>query len=304
MTTSSKIIIDKDQSRSLARATAKIEELERKLRESEVDLQAECEALYQQHSLLKELCEKERQENAKLKEDIEEGSRHRKQLERVVQFLRTRADEAKLETLNLQKEYSPTQEKEQALAEVQKLQAELLKQTELTGKLQEEFNAIGEERIRLERSKEALQTAVEEKEQALRLAQQHLAKKMKEAAYFNERCEETLKRANELQQALIESQAKLGTSQQNLELQISNERRVQEQLRDSLKTVEAQAKKWEEKYFQLHEKFQELDMRNRSLQGLEERHHQLQMILANLGTVVGNPGSSPYKDPPRDHHWH
>lgn len=292
------IASEQQQARSLAKALVRIEELENKLRDKEKDAEAECDALQQQHNVLRELCEKDRttlkpmqEENVRLKEELEEGKRHQKQLERVVQFLRQRADAAKLESISLKKEFHEIQETSSSLAR-QAVNADDLSKKVIEEKQNKE-TALAEVQ-KLQQTLETMQGALEEKEHALRLAQQHLAKKIKEAAYFNEKSEDAIKRINELQTALIDSQASSAAIQQNIDLQISNERRIQEQLKESLRSSEMQAKKWEEKYFQLHEKFQEVDMRNRSLQGLEERHHQLQMLLNNLTAVMGNP-ISPYR---------
>lgn len=341
---------DHDQSPALLLAMKRVQELEHTLEDSQ-ELAEECLLLQQQHAVLRELCEKERansqifqEEIDALKKTIEENQRHRQQLERVIQFLRERAEGSKLEALTLQKDFHEAheilvtstkqlEEEKQARQEFHEetlalqSQFEQLKSQILSGKQQQEnfdqtiatlsqsqqdllyqsehlkseLAACQQDRDQFETDLLRYKTAFEEKEQNLKLAQQHLAKKIKEASYFSEKYEEARQQITDLQHNLLESQVKVSSLQQGTDLQLDHERRIQEQLKENLHNAEALAKKWEDKYFQLHDKFQEIDSQNRTLKSLEERHMQLMMLFNNMSTFIGTPNSSIMQAPNPDH---
>lgn len=87
-----------EQSKTIVLALKKAEELEKSLHEN----QAECAALQKQVLAIKERYEKEAENSNKLQSALDEAQRQRQQFERVIFFLRSRTEEAKLETLSLQ----------------------------------------------------------------------------------------------------------------------------------------------------------------------------------------------------------
>lgn len=148
--------------------------------------------------------------------------------------------------------------------------------------LQNDRSELQHARIELQNAKNAL----EEREQNFKFAQQHLAKKMKDASYFSDKVEEQKIQISELQKSLVESQAKAAILQQGVDNQIQHEKHIQDQLKETMKTSENQAKKWEEKYFQLHDKWQEAESQLKNLKSLESRHNQMQALLGNLGSLM------------------
>ncbi|MBA3957314.1 MAG: hypothetical protein H0X51_02805 [Parachlamydiaceae bacterium] len=143
-----------------------------------------------------------------------------------------------------------------------------------------------QEKQQLDSALTHLKFAVEDKERDVRLAQQHLAKKMKEVSHFSDKAEELKEQVNDLQRAHTEAQTKIATLQQGVEIQQQHERRIQEQLKETAKNADAQAQKWEAKYFQLHDKWQETETTLNNLKAIEERHNQMQMLLTNLGSII------------------
>jgi len=115
-------------------------------------------------------------------------------------------------------------------------------------------------------------------EARLKMAQQHLAKKVKETALMNGQLEEQKALNIDLQNLAAQFQAKASDLQNTLEVQLQQEKKLQEQLT-----------KWEEKYFHLYDRWEDTEARNKELKKLEERHHQLQNLLNNLGSVMGAP---------------
>lgn len=139
----------------------------------------------------------------------------------------------------------------------------------------------------LHQEKKLLEETVEGRELDTKAAQQHLAKKLKETAILSEKNEEQRSQIIQLQTALADSQSKMYSLQNTFEIQLQHERRLQEQTDDHLKAAELQANKWEGKYFQLQDKYQELEKQNRELKVYEEKQTQAQALLSSLGVVMG-----------------
>lgn len=76
--------------------------------------------------------------------------------------------------------------------------------------------------------------------------------------------------------------------QANVDLYQRQEKRLQEQLHEALKGNEGQVAKWEEKYFSMYDKWQESENKICELKKFEEKHQQMQSLLANLGNFMGS----------------
>lgn len=248
-----------------------------------------------------------------------------KQLESVIQFLRSKAETAHLETKQLQEDFQKThsdmasfsqqcQEKEERIAALQieleseknahaenaaelltiqqqwkQLQDNILASQNQIGQLNEEMNhqrKLYEDNIRISNA------TLEEKDQEIKAAQQHLARKLKELSLLGEKQEDQQRFIAELQKVSNEAKAKNAELQTTFQAQLDQEKRLRELLQDSSKTTEAQIKKWEEKYFQIYDRWQEAESRNRDLRLLEEKYVQMQALLSNLGALAGAPVSS------------
>lgn len=120
----------------------------------------------------------------------------------------------------------------------------------------------------LEERTARIETHQREHDFEIRTAHQHLAKKVKETALLSEQVEELKIRLLEYQKAK------------------ENEKRLDEKLQESRRQFEEQSSKWEEKYFKLCERLQEAEARNKELHALEEKHNQMQALLANLGNFM------------------
>ena len=130
---------------------------------------------------------------------------------------------------------------------------------------------------------------IEDSEDRIKVAQQHLAKKVKEATVFNERLEESRNQITDAQAVINNFKAKIKDLQDQLQRQDTQEKSLQELLNQSIKSAESQVGKWEEKYFKMHEKWQKSDKRNKDLEKLEEKYHKMQSLLSNLGNYVSSP---------------
>lgn len=245
-----------------------------------------------------------------------------KQLEHVIQFLRSKAETAHLEAkqlqADLQKTHSDaatiTQQCHEKNEQIETLHKELEKEKlahidtanellsiqqqwkhmqnvvstahnhveEVKGTEKQKYHALEEEHYNAKR-------LIEEKEHEIRIAQQHLGKKIKELAILNEKHEEAQKYTLEQQKALNESRFKLNAFQINLDTHIEQEKKLQEQILEMTKAAEIQTKKWEEKYFQMLEQIKQLELHNKELKNVEEKYAQMQSLLNNLGSIVSTP---------------
>ena len=128
-----------------------------------------------------------------------------------------------------------------------------------------------------------LRDALKEKEAELSQAQQHLGKKVKEAAILDTKNNEQRTYSESLQQTVTQQKIKIAELQTSLELHSQQQKKIEEQLQEGAKSHEFQLSKWEEKYFLLYEKWQKAETRVKEMENLEEKQKHLQGLLANLG---------------------
>ena len=180
--------------------------------------------------------------------------------------------------------------------EVRKRAEQQVSQLEIYAKEQEthlqehiqHMHLLEREKQSVETEREQLRNYLEECEARLKVAQQHLAKKVKEATLLSERVEEQQVSLADFVQTIELQKTQTGQLQADLDLYQKQEKRLQEQLHDALKATESQVAKWEEKYFRMYDNWQESETRIRELKKLEEKHHQMQSLLSNLGSFMGN----------------
>jgi chromosome segregation ATPase len=155
----------------------------------------------------------------------------------------------------------------------------------------QEFDAqmqvLHQEKQTLEADRDQFKTLLEESETRLKIAQQHLAKKVKEAAVLSEKVEEQQTHLSDLTQNVEHQKTHLVQLQASLDMYQKQEKCLQDQLHSALKGTESQVSKWEEKYFRMYDKWQESENRIRELKKFEEKHHQMQSLIANLGNFMG-----------------
>lgn len=126
-------------------------------------------------------------------------------------------------------------------------------------------------------------------ESQVKIAHQHLAKKMKDMSALLEKLEEQKIQISELQSTLSESNNRCNESQSRLQVYEQQEMVLQDKFESNLKAAEFQITKWEEKYSQMHAKWQHVETQNKELRALEEKHMQIQLMLNNLGAIMRMP---------------
>lgn len=226
-------------------------------------------------------------ENDNLKHAYTESQQHGKQLERTAHFLRERGEEAQLEVKQLTEEFQSLNVRFQAIQEACAAAETAHKQAaQENDQLRTDLNSLNQQKQQFDTHLNNVQQANQDNERSLKLAQHHLAKKMKEVAVLSEKLEEQRHQIVELKHTVSEMHAKATSSQEHFALQLQHEQRLQEQLQEVLRNNELQVKRWEENYFQLYAKCQEAEAQNKSLRALEEKQHQIQALLASMGSIV------------------
>lgn len=132
-----------------------------------------------------------------------------------------------------------------------------------------------------------------DREAEIRLAQQYLAKRVKEATLLSEKNDLLSQQLAEMRKETTSHQSKAMDLQLTLEKQLQNERQLQEQFSESLKLTETKVGHWESKYLQAYEKWQETEAKNNALRALEEKQNQMQALLLNLSALSGSVSSTP-----------
>lgn len=169
---------------------------------------------------------------------------------------------------------------EVAAAKAEKQEVERLLDREKGEKAEREDNlgALGKQIQAIRSQLEQSERKAEEKEQEAVEAQQHLAKKVREASLLSEKVEEKHRTSERLQEEIVDYKMKLSESQALLEKE-----------QDKAEHAAQQMEAVEKKYFRTHEKLQKVEAEVRELRKVEEKHQQMQQLLSNLGTVIGQP---------------
>lgn len=169
---------------------------------------------------------------------------------------------------------------EVAAAKAEKQEVERLLDREKGEKAEREDNlgALSKQ-IQLIRSQlDKSEKRAAEKEQEAIEAQQHLAKKVREASLLSEKVEEKHRLSERLQEEIVDYKMKLSEAHAMLEKE-----------QDKAEHAAQQMEAVEKKYFRTHEKLQKVEAEVRELRKVEEKHQQMQQLLSNLGTVIGQP---------------
>lgn len=276
--------LDDQQSKLLLAALKS--KYEQQIKELKEDYDSEQNALNSQLTQLKALFKTKNGEvnsNESVENELSLSKQRNEQFERVIQHLRERMEESKLEAKTLRDElesvYSRQAGVDFSLENQDRYEQLHLENKQLAAKLEETLNAriaaeneLNQERQKLQEREKAL---LEESESHLRIAQQHLAKKVKEATILSERESELRREHEELKQASEITKTRVFELQGFLE-----------GLRDGIKSAEMQAVKWEEKYFGLYHKLQESEIRCRELKKIEEKFIHIQKVLFSLGSFI------------------
>lgn len=272
-----------------------LEQTNRELEEA-VQIGLDKNTLQESHDLLKaelaqktSLLEAELEQKTSLSEEIANARRtHAAELERIFH-------EHQLELAHSRREHE--QERERTLIRNQEYERSYQE-------LQEAVTRLALEKQQAENAHNQARAEADDKDTQIKMAQQHLAKKVKESAYLADELEKSKRQISDLQQQHVQHQIRTAELQASLDIHLAQEKKLQDQLAELIKTYDTQMKKWEQKYFDMHDKWQATEIRKKELEKLEERHVQMQALLSNLGSVLGGSpvGSSTVPPPSYDEH--
>jgi chromosome segregation ATPase len=174
---------------------------------------------------------------------------------------------------------------EAANADLSELEKNLLRERALHKeydhelKVREESLSSFAEQIKVMQSKlKSAEDESQEKEIGIVEAQQQFAKKVREMSQLTEANEDLKRQMTRLQDDLIDAKARASESHSSLEANLEQLRKMQEHVSGT-----------EKKYFRTYERLQEVEAQNKELKKLEQKHHQMQQLLANISSVVGSP---------------
>lgn len=247
----------------------------------------EVKALYSQFDVLKKLY-------ADAQKQVDLGNEQRRAAE--VEFADLKSKIAQLEVC--QEKLAAFQEKdaeyvraqEEAEASQKKMKAFQERETQYV-KAQEDLEDAKKillENQRLQDHYVKAAAAQEDAELRLRVAQQHLAKKVKETSELNDRVRSQAQQLQELQSDLDQARTQAAEQQSTADGLLQQVRRLQDQLQDAARSAEIVATRWEEKYFKTYEKWQENEMRLKGFRKFEEKYLQMQALLTSFGSLFEN----------------
>lgn len=266
----------------------------------------ESEASYKNKSLqkekeLEEILKLNSQQIKKLQEEKDklevmfgEIKLHADQLEKGMHYLRSKSEESREEARQLGIELALSQDK------IKSLEVELntskdfsqshVKDNEILIETISEkdslITSLRQEICQLYEATGSFRSQVDEKENQFKIAQQHLAKKVKENTLLNEKFENLKIQITELQNDLSIGQSRMQDLKNMSETHQLQEKRLQDILNDTIKSAEEQNHRWEEKYFKLYDKWVEAEAQNKELKNLEEKHNQMQVLLSSLEHIL------------------
>jgi len=168
-------------------------------------------------------------------------------------------------------------EKNELLSEVDRLNAAV---SHLQKSLQDSQNETKEIEEKLSRR---LEEKVDEKENELKVSHQHLAKKVKETTILSERNEALVQELGETKKTVDLQAAKIDHLEQAIKLEGEHQKRIQDQLIESVKMTEEKLFRMEEKLLETKERLKKEQMHALELEKLAEKHQQIQNALSNLG---------------------
>lgn len=187
----------------------------------------------------------------------------------------------------LQKSHEESLQKISKLEEIkQNSLVELRKKEESLENLSAQASQLARALAEMEEAFENAEGERKEHEMRLRVAQQHLAKKMKESSLFAEKNEEMRLHSLELQTLVESTKTKIVELQAALEEKEHHLERLERQTQERLKSYEQNASKWEEKYLHIYEKWQISESKNRDLKRLEEQFIKLHQLLSTIPSIL------------------
>lgn len=228
--------------------------------------------LFNKVALLEEQLDRQKQEKILLQKQLEDALEKEHESKSHLKQLETHLQNSHKESMDdMQKRLQDLEESLQKHHDLLRLKEQLIEENQVM------LSQISQEKYALEDSLATVTRYQDEQEARIKVAQQHLGKKVKEVALLNEKIEEQKNQITDLQASLNQFKLKMNETQIAFEQQLQQEKKNQDQLHETVRFAETQVVKWEEKYLKAYEK----------LKVLEEKQQQMQSLFASLGNVMG-----------------
>ena len=146
-----------------------------------------------------------------------------------------------------------------------------------------------------------LKAQYENRNAEIRKAQQHLAKKVKETTIMRDLIERQKVEVIELQNSLTNYKSEIEKMQHNLELQQVHEEKLQLMAKERTQAAENLSKEWQEKYFALHQNWQEIKAERAELQKMKKKYEQISSSYSSVKNFLSKtfeiPNPPPAEEP-------
>ncbi len=148
---------------------------------------------------------------------------------------------------------------------------------------------LQQEKATLERELSQQRQAQEASTSELQMAQQHLAKKVKEASRTAEKLDEANIRIRNLDVAVQEAKQHHLTLTEEMEQLRKREKETEQRCEQQILQAAATAKQWETDYTRVYGQWQQAEEAVKKLRELEHKYNQVSSILSNLGQFFDPP---------------
>lgn len=142
-----------------------------------------------------------------------------------------------------------------------------------------QLEALERDKQKLEEGYTRTRRTLEEREQDIKVAQQHLAKKVKEVSRLTEHQEETDRKADRLQKELQDCQNQLELTRGELGKLQRREKQLQDQLHEQANAMEARSARWEAEHHKLMEQVKRAEIDTKKLRETEDKLHHVRALL-------------------------
>jgi len=155
--------------------------------------------------------------------------------------------------------------------------------------------ALAKDKQQLLEDIEKVVHAQDEAEARLKFAHFHLAKKVKETTELSDKIQFAEQQLVDRESAINQLTSKITEMQNALEEQRLQEKRLHEQSQEVIKSAEAVAAGWEQKFALVNKKWQEAELRIQELAQISSKYQQMQSLWERLDIFFDKPGDGSKK---------
>lgn len=255
---------------------------------------SEAQRVLTENEQLKEKCRLQEMEIKKLQDQYALESMGRTSANEEVEILQAQFITLKEKCIGLDtdlknKEAEKTewqQEKQQLLDQIEQWKVAVSEAEKKEQESQVQVQRLQDEKQQQIEILERAVLAKEEAEARLKMAQQHLAKKVRETTDLTDKVHEQQKSIQEFTSQLEAAQEIQNNLQKEIDRQQESEKGFQEQIDAAHSFSDSLRQHWEEKYNVLHETLTKSEARIEELQSLEEKITKAEQLWSEMGKLL------------------